>query len=346
MNTARLRLHKGTGQWYCLLPGSKRRYLGTDRQEAERRVQSEQEMAREVVPAIPVVSLAEAIDSYLGAKEQEVCLQQIQNRTLREYRDILRPVRDRFGSLTLNEVSRRSGDLLRCIASASPNITRKRVIVLRSVLHWAYNHDLIDQPVRMAGLKAPSKAQSRRWKAQQPAKMFSREQIRTLLDATAGTWLHPCLLLGISCGLHSVDVSGLERRHISPCGEYISYARQKTGVARECWLWPELRGLELPIRNNCGARLIIDYPNGGQSNSIVRQFGRLRKRLGWSAGSFSWLRHTFRTVADEMGDPNAVRRAMGHEIGQGMDSVYVQRINPHRLKAVGVHVRGWLFSGD
>jgi integrase len=58
------------------------------------------------------------------------------------------------------------------------------------------------------------------------------------------------------------------------------------------------------------------------------------------------LRHTFRTYADEVKDPHAVFRIMGHSI-PGMAGIYVEKISLERLRAVTDHVRNkLLIQGD
>jgi hypothetical protein len=63
-----------------------------------------------------------------------------------------------------------------------------------------------------------------------------------------------------------------------------------------------------------------------------------RKGLG-----FYTLRHTFRTVADEVKDQPAVDFIRGHEVPH-MSSVYRETISDQRLKAVTDHVRAWLYA--
>jgi hypothetical protein len=58
---------------------------------------------------------------------------------------------------------------------------------------------------------------------------------------------------------------------------------------------------------------------------------------------FYLLRHTFRTVADEVRDTPAARLVMGHA-GTTIDHTYRERIGDERLLAVTEHVRTWLFA--
>lgn len=65
-----------------------------------------------------------------------------------------------------------------------------------------------------------------------------------------------------------------------------------------------------------------------------------RRGLGFYA-----LRHTFRTVADEIRDFPAVNHIMGHA-DDTMGAVYRERIADDRLQAVVAHVHEWLFGAD
>jgi hypothetical protein len=61
---------------------------------------------------------------------------------------------------------------------------------------------------------------------------------------------------------------------------------------------------------------------------------------------FYCLRHTFRTVADEVADTTANNLIMGHESGH-VSEFYKERgrVKVERLKAVADHVHGWLWPG-
>jgi hypothetical protein len=72
---------------------------------------------------------------------------------------------------------------------------------------------------------------------------------------------------------------------------------------------------------------------------VARAAGLARDGRGFYA-----LRHTFRTVADEVGDRPAVDLVMGHENGADIATHYVERIGDERLRKVAEHVRGWAFA--
>jgi len=61
--------------------------------------------------------------------------------------------------------------------------------------------------------------------------------------------------------------------------------------------------------------------------------------------NFYALRHTFETIAGDSRDQVAVDHVMGHSRND-MASVYRERIDDARLKAVTDHVHSWLFDSD
>ena len=75
------------------------------------------------------------------------------------------------------------------------------------------------------------------------------------------------------------------------------------------------------------------------------QFTLLLKALGLHRAGvgFYTLRHVFRTVADAARDSVAIDLIMGHS-DPSMGGHYRERIEDGRLKAVGQHVRQWLFA--
>ena len=72
-------------------------------------------------------------------------------------------------------------------------------------------------------------------------------------------------------------------------------------------------------------------PDGPSGRTAPRPRGR----------GFYALRHTFRTVADEVGDRPAVDLVMGHENGADIATQYIERIGDERLRRVAEHVRAW-----
>jgi integrase len=139
----------------------------------------------------------------------------------------------------------------------------------------------------------------------------------------------------------------------------VDFSRPKTGIARRCILWPEtvsaIREVmaERPSpKNEEDEASVFLTSRGGNwhketgGSYLSWKFGKLLRSLsikGRSGLGFYTLRHTFRTVADEVKDQPAADFIMGHESSH-MSSHYREKISDARLKAVTDHVRAWLYG--
>ena len=72
-----------------------------------------------------------------------------------------------------------------------------------------------------------------------------------------------------------------------------------------------------------------------------RVAGRGRTTMRARGRGFYALRHTFRTVADEVADRPAIDLIMGHQDGADIANHYIERISDERLRKVVEHVRSW-----
>lgn len=277
-------------------------------------------------------STEDVINAWLERRTEDVQAGRLHPRTLYEYRVIASLL------LKLNLRDRPDlGDAVRSAVSVgSPEVTKKRCVIAQMLL-------------RVAGINIripkPGKAEIRRHRASRPRKIISAKEFEILFSAACPT-MRAALLLGLNCSYHSVDVARLEWTHID--GSVIDHPRQKTGIARQCPLWPKTLaalhdadfGLPGPIlRTRRGNPLIVDHETGTRTNILASQFRKLRSKAKITKPiTFSWLRSTFRTIADEHPDINAVRRIMGHELGQSCEAAYIQRVSPTRLRAVISHV--------
>jgi integrase len=95
-----------------------------------------------------------------------------------------------------------------------------------------------------------------------------------------------------------------------------------------------------PIRNKSGNIIKIR-----RQDAVAGMLRRACVVAGVPYRSFYSLRHTFRSVADEVPDVTAIHVIMGHAL-PGMASVYVQLMagGMARLKVVTNHVHQWLFD--
>lgn len=166
------------------------------------------------------------------------------------------------------------------------------------------------------------------------------------------------ILLAINCGFGNSDCATLTIRSIDSQAGWINFPRPKTGINRRCPIWKEtIEALATILakrkepKNTAHNELVFVTKAGGSfskdtpDNPISKEFTKLLKAMDLKQKfrGFYSLRHTFRTVADEAHDQPACDALMGHA-RDDMASVYRERIDDSRLKAVASYVRAWLFS--
>lgn len=242
---------------------------------------------------------------------------------------------------------------------------------VRSVFKYGYDAGLLERPMRFGPefIRPPRRA-VRLAKHAQGERMFEATEIRTLLEA-APTALKAMILLGINCGLGNSDVSDLPRSALHFKSAILEFPRPKTGIRRRAVLWPEtVEAIKIWLKDRPEPRDAVDKDivfltqqgrrwvrvsdpgvrSKGKTQAVVTDsvgllFGRLMRetKTHTPGRSFYALRHTFRTVADELGDRRAIDLVMGHEPGGDIATHYVERIEDERLMKVAGHVRQWLY---
>jgi integrase len=229
----------------------------------------------------------------------------------------------------------------------------------RSVFKFAFDAGLIDRPVRFGPCFArPSKKVLRLHRAKQGPKLFTREEVRRMVDE-AGTPLRAMILLGINCGFGNSDCGRLPLSALDLGAGWVTFPRPKTGIERRCPLWPEtVAVLREALAKRPAAKKEEDaalvfvtrygrpWAKATSASPIVLETTKLMRALGINGRKgrgFYTLRHTFRTVADEARDQPAADFIMGHEIPH-ISSIYRETISDARLRAVADHVHGWLFG--
>jgi len=230
---------------------------------------------------------------------------------------------------------------------------------IRMVFNFAFKNGLIDRPARFGSeFIRPSKKVLRLHKAEQSPKIMAADDILKLIKA-ASVPMQAMILLGINAALGNKDCSDLNQSHIDLAGGWLTFPRQKTGVARRCPLWPEtIKAVQAaivarpePVEAADDDAVFITaeakrrWVRGIATDAILQEFKKLlvahdlhRKGIG-----FYVLRHIHRTVSDEAKDQRAAGVIMGHE-DPHISSAYVERVSDERLLAVAHHVRAWLFG--
>jgi integrase len=206
-------------------------------------------------------------------------------------------------------------------------------------------------------------------RAEKGKQLFEAFQIRGMVDGALvvgkdgpelvqpGPSLRTMVLLAINCGFGNSDCGTLPRTALDLDAGWIDFARAKTGIPRRCPLWPEtiaaikdtLAKRHEPKEEADAGLFITKYGYGWSkdtsTNPVSQETKKLLNNLGIKSRKgigFYTLRHTFRTVADEAKDQPACDYLMGHE-SPHMSSVYRERINDARLRAVTDYVHAWLF---
>lgn len=329
------------------------------------------------VPATDgAVTVRDLINHFLTAKQRRVESGELGQRSFADYHILARRVIDQFSPhrLAMDLLPDDFAQFRRRLATTrGPLALGADITKVRGIFKHGYESGLLEKPMRFgAEFDKPSQKSIRLVRAAGAKRMFEAEEVRALL-AGASPQVRAMILLGINCGMGNTDLCMLRRLGRTAHGENIlDYPRPKTGVARRAPLWPEtVEALEvvaacrpaakapehadLVFITKYGAPWVRVQPPAGKRKSvrtavtidgISLEFGKLMRAVGvhTPGRGFYALRHTFRTVADEVRDRPAVDLIMGHENSRDVSTNYIERIGDGRLRQVTEHVRRWVFQ--
>jgi integrase len=306
-------------------------------------------------------TVKELVNAFLNEKAAAREAGEIAPRTWQDYKESCDIIISHFGKRRL--VADIGPDDFFALRKKLANKWGPRTLVnvitrIRVAFKYASDNDLIDRPVVYgSAFKRPSKKTLRIDRAKKGPKLFSRDEVRAMLEK-AGGQLKAMILLGINCGFGNADCGTLPQSAVDLDGAIIDYPRPKTGIARRCILWPEtvqaireVLGDRPAPKNPEHAGLVFVTKYGAPwaklttDNTLAKEVGKLLRGLkinGRTGLGFYTLRHVFRTVADEAKDQPACDYIMGHE-GPHMSVMYRETIGDDRLRAVSEHVHAWLF---
>jgi integrase len=367
-----------SGKWAKSIRG-RVHYFGTwgDPQGALREYEDQKadlHAGRRTQREMSAVTVSELFNAFLEARELKIERGELSQRTWDYYYEVLTLARKSLGKRRLvidlypTDFTRLYGDLakrwgLHRLATA--------VQTVKSAFRYASEADIIDKVVKFGpDFKKPSLKTMRIHKAKRGSRMFEAHEIRMMLNGTlavgeqgpefvrgAGPQLRAMILLGVNAGFGNSDCGNLPLKAVDLDRGVIDFPRPKTGLDRRCPLWPETAAALREIiacrkepSDQAGLVFITKY--GGSwvkstsANPVSWETAKLLKRLGINGHrNFYALRHSFRTIADEVKDRPAVDHIMGHTpSGNDMAAVYRERIADERLRAVANHVHAWLFS--
>lgn len=305
------------------------------------------------------ISVRDLVNLYLEHRERdrdspETSTNHISKGTFAEYKDT--------GRVMVDLWNRRSVVMLRPLDfaelrhkldSGSPDRLRRRMTNVRSIFKWGVAVDLLHTNVKYGNeFDLADKSQLRKARANKKEPIFSAATINAALKVAIPT-TKAFILLGLNCGYYAKDISDLRNSYVD--GEFIQFAREKTGIDRRCWLWPETREAIAAARapENAEDRMFLSkrgkplnvVHGRNRTDLIANAWQDVKEQIGLKGESsgFKCFRHTFRTEADGAKDPEAVRMFMGHTDGS-VGEFYRHRFDDERLIAVAQHVRYWLFS--
>lgn len=302
-------------------------------------------------PRVIGLRLGDACNLYLASQDR---MRQTGGLSERTWRDNLRTCRkliELLGrgtsveSLRVEDFERLREQLA---AGASPLTLGTWVVRIRAVFRYLYDAALIPNPPQFGPkFVPPSQKSLRQAREKLGVRLFSPEEIGRLLEHATPAQ-RAMILLGLNCGCGNTDLAQIEWSHLDLAAGWLKYARPKTGVRRQAPLWPETVAALTSLPHSGG--LVFRTSRGrplvhGTTDTVVTQFRKLLDAAGVErrAAGFYCLRHTFRTVADELGDDAGCRIIMGHADGS-IDARYVEQRHADRLRRITDHVRARLLG--
>lgn len=306
------------------------------------------------------LTLAAACNQFLTDRRHRVDAGELTERSWHDYHQSCERLIQEFGK-TRPLVDLGPDDFLALRESFAkkwgPNTIGNEIQRTRTLFKYVYESGLIASPIKFGPtFKRPSQRNLRLHRKKKGKQLFNAEQIRRLLDG-ASIPMKAMILLGINLGFGNRDCAYLPMDALDLKNGWYDHFRVKTAVGRRGKLWSEtVDAVQLVLQrrrkptDSAYDELVFITSLGNpwvqvKSNSVTLMFSRLMKAEGITKPGmgFYTLRHTFRTVADNIKDAPAIRLIMGH-VDDSIDGVYREEISDDRLLAVTNHVHGWLFG--
>lgn len=307
------------------------------------------------------VSVADLCNSFLHFKRGLMDAGELSPRTWAQYLEVSELIIATFGR------NRPAADILPDDFQRLRGVMAKRwgpvrlgnqIQSTRSLFKYGWEAGLLAAPVRFGpGFKKPSAKVLRQVRTANGPKLFTPEQIKSLLKHSPAH-VKAMILLAINGGLGNTDLGMLPEAAIDLEGGWLDYPRAKTAMPRRIPLWPEtVKALKEAIskrpapKNPDDAGLVFIGPRGQnfvgnhKGFRVTAAFDKAAKAAGIEGRTFYDLRRTFQTIGEGAHDLVAIQSIMGHAPASGdMSAIYRQRVDDARLKAVTDHVREWLYG--
>jgi integrase len=296
-------------------------------------------------------TIRDLVNHFLTVKQRKMEAGEMSRRSFSDYHLIAKRFLTFFGphrlaaDLLPEDFGRMRADLAktRGALALGADITK-----IKGFFKFGYESGLIDRPMRFGQhFEKPTRKAVRKARSNRASQMFEPPEIKKLL-AQASPQVKAMILLGLNCGMGNTDLSSLPRSALNLKKRMLVFPRPKTGVERRAPLWREtVAALETVAevrpdakrREDGGLVFITKYgapwvrvqePKGTNKSGrtavvidgIGLEFGKLMQatKTRVPGRGFYALRHTFRTVADEIGDRRAFVLIMGHENGNDIST--------------------------
>lgn len=226
----------------------------------------------------------------------------------------------------------------------SPVSHKRKVTYARMIFKWA--NEVFDLKVRYEAIKPPEKRAMRERRTAAGAKLFSAEEIRSLLlmtDARNDHAMSAIIYLGLFAGYGPFDCISLTVDKLR--GEFLEFPRPKTGVSRRCWLPDTVRDAIQAAANGThvlNGRVWSRHAVANKFQALCRECGFYQKGR---TEPYS-LRRTLETVAKNAEvNQSVIDKVMGHE-RPDTSEIYNQKVFDKQLRKLGEFVERWLAGSE
>jgi integrase len=324
------------------------------------------------------ITLRELANEFLNVAAAKRDADRLAKRTFADYHRVCSLVIGELGcDFPVAAVTReRLGALHRRLSDGvSATTSDGRIGIARSLFKFAFDEELIEQPLRLKALARPERRVLRVDQAKRGRRHFFANEIRAFLGSASAP-LRAMILLGINCGLGNTDIAKLTKDAIDFDRGWLDFPRPKTGVKRKCPLWPETTSaIQLAVQQQAqrgaiaaGVQHLVFITRKGhpfvrseervegsgrpvvtEHDAIATSFKRLMTAQGITIRGlgFYGLRRSLETIGGETGHQVAVDHIMGHAPTSGdMGAVYRQCVAESALRTVTDYVRAWLFGPE
>lgn len=324
-----------------------------------------------------IITLADVVNAYIESKRNRMGTGELSPRT---YADVVRTGKLLVKAIDRNRDIETIGPAdfaeLRSVLAKGRSLLVLGILIgrCRSVFKYAVDEQMRKSAVHYGQAFDRPKAHTvQKQQASKPARLFTPAECRKLIDA-APTPVKAMVLLGLNAAFGNTDIGGLTMAHIDLDAGIVAMPRVKNGAIRRAALWPQtveavseaIEARPTPDKAAEGLVFVTKYGAPWSRSKIVEtakgdrvtsklsltdavggEFAKLMKATGLhvKGRAFYALRHTFRTLADDMPDRPAVDLVMGHK-PQDMRGHYVtpDSIDDTRVQAVASHVHKKMFN--